>query len=169
MRKVVGELIRVIPDMMRKYDFNTIAVTGKSGTALGFAAAMHIPGLHVVAVRKGESTHGDMVEGLWENEFSRYAFFDDFVATGCTLERVHGELTRKACSQGDEPPSLALIIEYATTSNSTRVEESGLGAPRLRLIDPDRLMGTEFFMRDQVRGSMSYRNTEGFSNNLVPA
>jgi lysozyme len=59
---VVAELARQLPALQDEFNFDTIAVTGKSGAAVGFALSM-VSGINVVHVRKGESTHGDMIEG----------------------------------------------------------------------------------------------------------
>lgn len=111
MRKVLETLAEKMPQWMGEYDFDTIAITGKSGLALGFALQLYVPGLHVVAVRKGESTHGDMVEGDGHS-FTRYAFFDDFVQSGDTKRRVHAELCNYAHNRAQTEPVLAAVIEY---------------------------------------------------------
>lgn len=111
LRIVLETLAERMPQLMGEYDFDTIAITGKSGLALGFALQLYVQGLHVVAVRKGESTHGDMVEGDG-HIFTRYAFFDDFVQSGDTQNRVHRELCSYARNREQTEPVLATVIEY---------------------------------------------------------
>ena len=91
MRKVIRNLMEVMPQLMRDYHFDTIVVTGKSGCAIGFALSMMVPDLHVVHIRKGESSHGSMIEGDG-HEFQRYAFFDDCISSGATAYRVEREI-----------------------------------------------------------------------------
>lgn len=93
--------------------FNTIAVTGKSGAALGFALSM-VTDINVVYVRKGETTHGDLIEGGGV-EFERYAFLDDFVSSGDSRKRVEDELNRYSERRYGlaSLPKRVLTIEYA--------------------------------------------------------
>ncbi|AQT27804.1 hypothetical protein HOR67_gp42 [Ralstonia phage RS-PI-1] len=133
LRAVVAELARQLPALQEQFDFDTIAVTGKSGTAVGFALSM-VTGINVVHVRKGESTHGDMVEGSG-NEFSRYAFFDDFVCSGSTRDRVHEELVNCAKTRGADAPECVLTIEYQCMGQST----SRLADKRFRIAAPSNL------------------------------
>lgn len=110
LRSTVAELAKVMPSLQARYDFDTIAVTGKSGMAVGFALSM-VTGLHVVAIRKGESSHGDVIEGDG-HEFERYAFFDDCIASGCTVRRVEAELGRYADARKVARPLRVLNILY---------------------------------------------------------
>lgn len=118
--KVVAELARELPALQDQFNFDTIAVAGKSGCAIGFALSM-VTGIHVVYVRKGESTHGDMVEGDG-HEFTRYAFLDDFVASGETRARIHEELQRRASTRKQDAPHRVLTIEYQTYNSASRVD-----------------------------------------------
>lgn len=122
MRAAVAHLVNAMPGLMREYGFDTIVVTGKSGTALGFAVAMLVPGLHIVSVRKGESSHGDMVEGDGHS-FDRYAFFDDFIASGATMRRVHDELTNYCTARSYAVPQRVLNIGYAAGVDSCANDE----------------------------------------------
>lgn len=134
MLKVVAHFVRVMPGLMKEYNFDTIVVTGKSGTALGFAVAMLVPGLHIVHVRKGESSHGDMIEG-GGNYFTRYAFFDDFIASGETKNRVHKELAKHCEGRLWDTPACVLNIAYGMgddTSYVTKTYVSGNPEPYYR-------------------------------------
>lgn len=111
MRKVIRHLAQVLPSLQEQFDFNTIVVTGKSGIALGFALSM-MTGIKVVAVRKGESSHGDMVEGDG-TKFERYAFFDDNISSGRTQARVARELNRRAEARNLQPAKRVLNILYS--------------------------------------------------------
>ena len=110
LRATIAALAEKLPGLQKRYDFDTIAVTGKSGMALGFALSM-CTGINVVAVRKGESSHGDVIEG-GGNEFERYAFFDDCIASGETVRRVENELGRYADARNVARPTRSLCILY---------------------------------------------------------
>lgn len=112
MRNTIAALAREMPNLQRRFDFDTIVVTGKSGIALGFALSM-VTGVRVVAIRKGESSHGDLIEGDGRHEFSRYAFFDDGIAKGTTLRRVQAELLARCEARREEAPVRVLNILYS--------------------------------------------------------
>jgi hypoxanthine phosphoribosyltransferase len=111
LRSVVAELAAHLPHLREEFNFDTIVVSGKSGAAVGFALSM-VTDINVVFVRKGESTHGDMIEGPSGHKFTRYAFFDDFVASGATRDRVHSELQKYAENRSADAPERVLTIEY---------------------------------------------------------
>lgn len=137
MRKVITEIAGMLPTLQQEYGFDTIAVTGKSGCALGFALSM-VTDIHVVYVRKGETSHGDMVEGDG-HEFHRYAFFDDFVCSGASRDRVHEELVRYAENrQPCRMPQRVLTIEYSKMVSASRVSTAS-STPSLHVVDPDSL------------------------------
>ncbi|NUX98753.1 hypothetical protein [Paraburkholderia youngii] len=138
LRKVVAELARKLPELQEKFDFDTIAVTGKSGCAVGFALSM-VTGIHVVYVRKGESSHGDMVEGDG-HEFTRYAFFDDFVCSGSTRDRIEEELKVRCNARGVDVPTCVLTIEYQTSNSQSRLT----GAKTFCVADADKLPAHSF-------------------------
>ncbi|WP_429498813.1 hypothetical protein ACQUFY_05805 [Robbsia andropogonis] len=89
---------------------------------MGFALSM-ISDINVVFVRKGESTHGDMIEGPNDHSFSRYAFLDDFVASGTTRNRVHDELLNYAEQRGGIVPQRVLTIDYQTRESRSGFPE----------------------------------------------
>ena len=127
MRDTIALIASRLPALQREYKFDTIVVTGKSGIALGFALSM-VTGLHVVAVRKGESSHGDMVEGD-QHAFTRYAFFDDGIATGGTVERVAEELKNYAQSRAQAVPERVLNLLYANFGTVSNGVEPGYYGP----------------------------------------
>lgn len=143
----IAHLTSTMPSLMAKYDFDTIVVTGKSGCALGFALMAAVPKLHVVFVRKGESSHGDMIEGCG-HEFTRWAFFDDFVSSGESYRRVDRELQNYATKRsGHARPEGVLAIEYAAKENEDKYQPAGgscggygVDIPRYRMKDPDYIL-----------------------------
>lgn len=121
-----------LPRLQDEYAFDTIVVSGKSGAALGFALSM-VCDIKVVFVRKGESTHGDMIEGPNGHDFTRYAFFDDFVSSGATRDRVHSELESYATNRGTEKPERVLTIEYQKYGSSTSRVDSSMMDKRFKV------------------------------------
>lgn len=124
MRAVIARLARVLPQLQAEHDFDTIVVTGKSGNAVGFALSM-VTGIRVVHVRKGESSHGDMIEGPNGHKLTRYAFFDDCIASGATLRRVKKELANFAQCRGCAEPQHVLNILYQGYENGLRSNHAG--------------------------------------------
>lgn len=90
-RRVVDEAI----ERLRPMDFNTIAVSGFSGTTIGSIVADRL-NKALCIVRKGhdrdsEHTHSDRkVEGPVN---SRFVIVDDFIAGGNTVRRMISEIT----------------------------------------------------------------------------
>lgn len=101
--------------------FDFVAVTGKSGMSVAFAALM-LRQFDLITVRKGESTHGVMVEGVTER-FGRYIVVDDFVASGATLERIDRELTKAADRARTQRPEMVGVLAYAGHTSKKRIGE----------------------------------------------
>jgi hypothetical protein len=80
-------IARAFRPFMKKHRIDTIAVTGGSGLVAGAAVAALIKDLNLFVVRKpGEKTHnGDRPVGVMGE---RWVFFDDFVDSGETFNRV---------------------------------------------------------------------------------
>lgn len=137
LRRVIAELAAHLPTLKKDYAFDTIVVSGKSGAALGFALSM-VSDINVVFVRKGESTHGDMIEGPRDHEFTRYAFFDDFIASGNTRDRVHDELSNYADTRSSTAPQRVLTITYQNGPRRTGMNVHA-SYPHFRVAEPDYL------------------------------
>lgn len=125
MRNTIAALAREMPNLQRRFDFDTIVVTGKSGIALGFALSM-VTGVRVVAVRKGESSHGNLIEGDGV-AVERYAFFDDGIATGSTVRRVDAEIAAHCGARGEVTPTRVLNILYSDFSCARGLENDEYG------------------------------------------
>ena len=103
---------------LKLHSIKTIAVCGVSGTVLGGAVSALSSRIKLVIVRKeGEKNHyGRAAQGPWEIEeynFPDYAFVDDLIATGNTLQRVIDSLGKK--------PSL--IILYVDRGTRVMIDE----------------------------------------------
>lgn len=100
--------------------FDTIAVSGVSGTLMGGVIA-HALGCHLLVVRKEDdkSTHSWMkVEG---HLGSRFAFLDDLSETGATRDYVVRSVRRVARGTDYEPPISTRFVGslYYTTGQIT--------------------------------------------------
>lgn len=86
----------------RRGEYDFVAVTGQSGMSVAFAALMFYD-FPLVVVRKGERTHGTMIEGDAER-VGRYIVVDDFISSGSTLRRINKELCEWAVARGHATP-----------------------------------------------------------------
>lgn len=102
--ETLKDFARWIADELKQregtYDF--VAVTGQSGMSVAFAALM-LRDFPLIVVRKGESTHGEMIEGRAET-MGRYIVVDDFICSGQTMRNINRELKKWAKRDGSAPP-----------------------------------------------------------------
>lgn len=112
-----------IPHLMRKYEADTIVVSGNSGVSLGFAA-LTLVDFPLVLVRKdNDSSHGAPIEGPYFHIVRRYLILDDFVGTGTTVERIADKILTLARMGSDggymqdvtmDVPECVGVIAYKT-------------------------------------------------------
>lgn len=100
---VIGRLDHI------EYDF--VAVTGKSGMSVAFAA-LALRQFDLVTIRKdGEQSHGSQVEGE-ARTMCRYIVIDDFVSSGATLNNIEDALGSWALSRSVQAPRRVGVLEY---------------------------------------------------------
>lgn len=98
----VADLSLAIPELLARTGASHIAVTGKSGISMAFAALARVP-FHLIVVRKdGEQTHGNRIEGAPGVPITGILILDDFVSSGATLLALY-ESVRTLCEMQDEP------------------------------------------------------------------
>jgi hypoxanthine phosphoribosyltransferase len=91
-RTAVGKFFR---QMVREVAFDTIVVTGTSGTLFGPLLA-HIGRKRLVLVRKvGDGSHSSRVIEGQVNNGDKLVFVDDFVSSGETARRVNSEMLHR--------------------------------------------------------------------------
>lgn len=91
-----------------KGGFDFVAVTGKSGMAVAFAALAIGAEFDLVTVRKGEKAHGRDIEGRANGP--RYIVLDDLIDTGATIRRIHEQLTHETRFQGAAPELVGVLL-----------------------------------------------------------
>lgn len=91
-------------------EFDFVAVTGKSGMAVAFAALAMGADFDLVTIRKGESSHGHHIEGFADGY--RYVVIDDLIDSGATLDRIRQELADFADARGVDHPEMVAAILY---------------------------------------------------------
>lgn len=111
-REIVRRVAGKLPALLHKHDIDAIVVSGKSGICVAFAVQMLIDIPLVVVRKRGENTHGTMIEGREGQLVGRYAILDDFVASGDTVRRIHADLCKDAESWGNTFPELVRVFEY---------------------------------------------------------
>jgi len=116
-RKLAQKTARLLVRLMAHTGATAIAVRGKSGVAMGFAASM-FAGLPIVTVRKpGESSHGETIEGP-RIDLVRYLILDDFVSSGHTIRRIESELNEHADNLDEDRPVCVGVVEYHADSEN---------------------------------------------------
>ena len=88
LRATARRLAETLPVLLSQYDAQAVAVTGKSGMSVAFATMM-LTDIPLIVVRKrGENSHGEMIEGVVGIRVRRYIILDDFVSSGATVRTV---------------------------------------------------------------------------------
>jgi len=98
---VMREVIRkigdsILSDMVLGVRIDAIAVRGISGAVIGGALAVST-GLPLIIVRKPNDGTHSMYSVEYGEKFSAYAFVDDLISTGITVDSVQDAITRE-CS-----------------------------------------------------------------------
>lgn len=88
LRKYAEDAAWACHEIMKRLDVDTIAVTGKSGMSVVFAAQMIDPFNFMVVRKETDMSHGRPLEGREGHFVRRYAILDDFVASGQTIRAV---------------------------------------------------------------------------------
>jgi orotate phosphoribosyltransferase len=125
LRHHAQRLSKVIPFLLKKYDAQAIAVTGKSGLSFAFATLMLIDFPLIVVRKDGESSHGEKIEGTRNVDVTRYLILDDFVASGDTVRNIvkdieiHFKRHEEWCKgMADiKRPECVGVIEYSHHAN----------------------------------------------------
>lgn len=105
------QMIKFIVRGLVRYEPDAIVATGVSGLIVAPIVAFDM-GLPLVVVRKDDdkTTHSMCkVEGTLSD---RYAFVDDFFASGRTLARVWRRLTQEHAYHDLQPPTLAVVCGW---------------------------------------------------------
>lgn len=88
LRATARRVAETLPKLLARYDAQAVVVTGKSGMSVAFATMM-LADIPLIVVRKrGENSHGEMIEGVIDVEVRRYIILDDFVSSGTTVRTV---------------------------------------------------------------------------------
>ena len=119
LRETVNRLSRAIPYYMDALKADAIAVTGKSGISVAFAALMEVNFPLIVVRKRGETTHGSPIEGSGDVDVRRYLVLDDFVSSGNTVVEIVSRLDEYADLQGGHI-DCAGVIEYGFSMYETR-------------------------------------------------
>lgn len=94
--KDIKDTIRRTVKAIRKsgLTFDTIAFRGLSGSLIapGVAVALR---KRLVAIRKGESSHGNPIEHDWDQTVRQYLIVDDIIATGATVDAIQYAMKSK--------------------------------------------------------------------------
>jgi adenine/guanine phosphoribosyltransferase-like PRPP-binding protein len=102
-KPLIIKACEVLTEMMVSNPFDTIAFTGVSGAAIGFALGYEL-GLPMLCVRKqSEKSHYSATNGYVEGHFTamRYIIVDDLIASGDTIysimNRIHLAIDDAEC------------------------------------------------------------------------
>lgn len=109
LRQYAADTAWACHEVMRRLNVDTIAVTGKSGMSVVFAAQMLDPFNFMVVRKETDQSHGCRFEGRNGHIVQRYAILDDFVSSGQTVRNMWEAISENSGAQ------CAAIIEYTKT------------------------------------------------------
>jgi len=117
------QLTRLVPMIMDRHDLDGVVLHGSSGVWLGAALVMAgaIPeGCGLFLVRKrGEQSHGELVEGDGENNCSRLLMIDDFVSSGASVVRVQHTIEETKV----RPATVVAVLQHQRISSNRSYNE----------------------------------------------
>jgi orotate phosphoribosyltransferase-like protein len=115
--KKVGSIVVGLHRLRELVEFDTLAVTGKSGMAIAFGIQMLTNEFPFFVVKKqGEENHSGPINGRPGHQVEKYIILDDFIDTGATVERIEKEVKSCAKCNREIPPLLvgaALYNDYS--------------------------------------------------------
>lgn len=120
LRAKAAQLAELIPKAMAETGADAVCVTGKSGIALAFATLMLVDFPLVVVRKRGEKTHGSMIEGENGTSFTKYLILDDFIASGMTLDSIVDIIDQQAEVRNVATPKLVGVVLYSSSRESFR-------------------------------------------------
>lgn len=106
LRQYAADTAWACHEVMRRLNVDTIAVTGKSGMSVVFAAQMLDPFNFMVVRKETDQSHGCRFEGRNGHIVRRYAILDDFVSSGQTVRNMWEAIS------ADSNVQCVAIIEY---------------------------------------------------------
>lgn len=113
--EIALKIATYLPQVMKHTGADSVAVMGKSGIAIAFAALV-IKEFPILTVRKdNEMSHGDRVEGTEGHDFKNYLILDDFVATGSTVRNIVRSINEFCQARYMEAPRCVGVVEYLQT------------------------------------------------------
>ena len=98
-KKLVETVAANVKKLQARYEFDAIAFTGASGSAMAYPISM-MTGIPIIYVRKDAecmSTHGIPIEGPDKTIVKKFAVIDDLISSGSTVERVVNKLKDIEC------------------------------------------------------------------------
>lgn len=107
-----------IPKLLKRFDADAVVVTGKSGMSVAFAAMMFADLPLVVVRKRGENSHGSMVEGVEGLVVRKYIILDDFVSSGDTVRTIALDMAQHANAYGREVPQPVGVAYYDSCCTS---------------------------------------------------
>jgi hypothetical protein len=83
--------------VVQKHNADSIAVRGTSGICMAFALQMFITLPILMLRKKGEQSHGELIEGRDGHNYQRYVIVDDMICTGATVRGIIEDVERAEC------------------------------------------------------------------------
>lgn len=97
LKATIAWCVRAVATLKKRgIKFDTLAFTGTSGAAVGFAVGA-ATGTPVTFIRKPQRSHfhGGDIEGMLGTK--TYVFIDDFISSGATYRRVQKKMGKSKC------------------------------------------------------------------------
>jgi adenine/guanine phosphoribosyltransferase-like PRPP-binding protein len=113
LRKIVRRIVPTVKKLQSEIKFDSIAIRGMSGAAIGFPLSIRTQ-IPLVIVRKiinnEHHSHGSVLEGCTNIE--RYMILDDFAASGETMKSIISTIKEKAFDYSVKTPTCVGIMFY---------------------------------------------------------
>jgi phosphoribosylpyrophosphate synthetase len=114
LRATAQRIAVCIPEILQRFGADAVVVTGKSGMSVAFAAMMFADLPLVVVRKRGENSHGSMIEGVGGLVVRKYIILDDFVSSGETVRTIAHDMEQYANAYGDEVPQPVGVACYGS-------------------------------------------------------
>ncbi len=112
LRATAQRIAKRIPELLHSLGADAVVVTGKSGMSVAFAAMMFADLPLVVVRKRGENSHGSMIDGVEGLVVRKYIILDDFVSSGDTVRTIVRDMEQYANACGVEAPQPVGVACY---------------------------------------------------------
>lgn len=129
LREMAANIAERLPTIMEETGANAVVVSGKSGVSLAFATSILIDFPIVVVRKRGENSHGNMIEGETGRIMTRYLILDDFISSGDTVGRIVTLINEYADVRTEMPPACVGCVMHKQSAEQADGVRRFVGYP----------------------------------------